>query len=407
MDIVKTVFVILLFAFTLGEITRFDLGNNIYVKLTDFIVVVLLLVWLIKSFRIKNNKIFRDKLLPSIIVFVGIAFISLLVNIKNLSSSEFIVSFLYLARWILYSFVYFVVKSFPYKFKEKILYTLVINGALIVLFGFIQYFFYPNLRNLYYLGWDEHLYRMFSSFLDPNFAGAFFVLYLIFLAELFKYQLEKRKKLAMLIGFVSLFTLLAIYLTYSRSALVMLFVSSFVFLIFIKKVKWMIGLIIISAVFILLTSENFYIENVNLFRTASVEARLDSGRNALQIIKDNILIGVGFNAYRYVQIRYKFIDKEEDPKNHAGAGTDNSFLFILATTGVIGLVSYSYLLFSILRRAYINYRATKKGEIISVLPIIVIASFVGIIIDSLFINSLFYPSIMLWLWILTGLTEST
>lgn len=405
MDIVKTVFVILLFVFTLGEITRFDLGNNIYVKLTDFIVVVLLLMWLIKSFRIKNNKIFRDKLLPSIIVFVGIAFVSLLVNIKYLSNSEFIVSFLYLVRWTLYSFVYFVVMSFPIKFKEKILYTLVISGALIVLFGFIQYFFYPNLRNLYYLGWDEHLYRMFSSFLDPNFAGGFFVLYLIFLAGLFKYELQKRKKLAMLIGFVFLFTLLAIYLTYSRSALVMLFVSSIVFLIVIKKVRWMIGLIIISAVFILLTSKT--LENTNLFRTASIEARLDSGRNALQVIKDNILIGVGFNAYRYVQIRYKFIDKEQDPKNHAGAGTDNSFLFILATTGVIGLVSYLYLLFSILKRAYINYRATKKGDVISVLPIIVIASFVGLIIDSVFINSLFYPSIMLWMWVLTGLTDST
>lgn len=401
----KIIFVIFVLTFTFGEIARFDFGNAIFVKPIDFIAVVLILVWLLQGIGKGNKKIFHGKFSRPILLFVVIALISLVVNIKYLSHAEFVVSLSYLARWVLYGCLYYVVKSFSLEFKKKILYILFSIGTLLVLFGFIQYFFYPDLRNLYYLGWDEHMYRLFSTFLDPNFSGAFFVLYFIFLAGFFIHQLEKRKKLATLIGIVFLFTLLAIYLTYSRSALVMLFVSSIVFLVFIKKVRWVLGLIIISAVFILLTSKT-YLENTNLFRTASIEARLDSARNAVQIIKDNIVIGVGFNTYRYAQIRYKFTDEKDTLKNHAGAGTDNSFLFILATTGVIGLLSYSYLLFSILKRAYANYRATKKREIINTLSIIVISSFVGIIIDSIFINSLFYPFNMMWLWILVGLMEN-
>ena len=61
---------------------------------------------------------------------------------------------------------------------------MLISGSLIVLLGFIQLMFYPALRNLYYLGWDEHLYRMFSTFLDPNFAGAFFVLFTLFVIDM-------------------------------------------------------------------------------------------------------------------------------------------------------------------------------------------------------------------------------
>ena len=406
MDISKTVFVILLFVFTLGETTRFDLGNSIFVKLTDFIVVVLVLAWLVKEIRHRKRDSGQGtyRMTGSILLFVFIALISLLVNIKNLSNSEFIVSFFYLARWVLYALLYYVVKSFSSEFKKKIMYILLASGALIVLFGFIQYFFYPDLRNLYYLGWDEHLHRMFSTFLDPNFAGGFFVLYFIFLAGLFKYQLEKRGKLAMLIGIVSLFTLLAIYLTYSRSALVMLFVSSIVFLGFIKKVRWIIGLIIISAVFILLTSKSYYVENTNLFRIASVKARLDSAKIASKIIENNPVLGVGFNSYRYAQIRYGFESRQNVFANHAAAGTDNSFLFILATTGLLGLFSYLYLLFVALKQAYIVYSKTRKSVGINIcLSIIVISSLFGLFANSLFINSLFYPIVMAWMWILLGL----
>lgn len=450
MGILKIIFVIFLLTFTLGEVFRFDLGNNLFVKPIDFVTIVLVLAWLVREIRVLKQdpgsspglKVQDDKkgdsgvsaswriprmtkgqsrMTGPILLFVSIALISLLVNVKYLSHNEFIASFSYLLRWVLYVGLYYVVKSFPFEFKKKIIYILIATGALIVLFGFIQYFFYSNLRNLYYLGWDEHMYRLFSTFLDPNFAGAFFVLYLIFLSGLLLYFLKnKQKSLVILSVVILLSTLLGIYLTFSRSALIMLFVSAFTFLILIKKTRLLIGLVLVSLIFFLLSSKYFYIENINLFRIASTEARLISARSAIEIIQDNPLLGVGFNGYRYAQIRYGLRHGENAIRSHADAGTDNSFLFVLATTGIVGLLSYLYLLFSILKRAQelhalrhaelvsASYRVPKQARndmysIRNVLSIIVIASFVGIIVDSLFVNSLFYSFNMIWLWTVLGL----
>ncbi|MBI3070128.1 MAG: O-antigen ligase family protein, partial [Candidatus Levybacteria bacterium] len=127
--------------------------------------------------------------------------------------------------------------------------------------------------------------------------------------------------------------------------------------------------------------------------------RLESTGNAIAIFKDNPLIGVGFNAYRYAQYRYGFIKGENWQIVHSGAGTDNSFLFVLATTGIIGLISYLYLWWVILKKAYFE----KSSKIISG---VVFASVAGLALNAFFINSLFFPFIMAWMWILLGLTES-
>ena len=86
---------------------------------------------------------------------------------------------------------------------------------------------------------------------------------------------------------------------------------------------------------------------------------------------------------------------------HAGAGTDNSFLFVLVTTGIIGLVSYIYLLFSILKSMF--RKITKKNN----LAYITFSSCIAVIVGSFTINALFYQFVMLWLWILIGITESS
>lgn len=405
MDILKLIFIIFLGAFSLGEIVRFDLDNNIFVKPVDIVLVILLLAWVIYNLEnlIKNVK--ANSLFTPIKWVAIIMCISLAVNFKNFSGSEILVGLSYIARWVLYASLFFVVKSFSPKFKEKILYLLLIVGGLFTFFGFIQYFFYSNLRSLYYLGWDEHMHRMFSAFLDPNFAGAFFVLYLIFLLGLLSYLFKNNKiREARLIGLISIFSFISVFLSHSRSALIMLFTSMVTFSILTKKIYWFFVFVLISLVFILISAKSFNVENINLFRIASTESRIDSAKNAIQIIKDNPLLGIGFNTYRYVQIRYGFRNPANTSLSHADAGTDNSFLFVFATTGIIGLIFYLNLLWAMLKKSYMNYKQYRNIQ--KYISVIFIASVLGIIADSLFINSLFYSFILVWMWILLGLMES-
>jgi len=406
MNIQKFVFIIFLGLFLLGEIIRFEFGN-FSIKPIDIAAVILFLTWAPQIFKKYKQNILSNNLFIPISGFIIIMCFSLLFNIGNFSGNEILIAFSYILRWILYASIFFIVKSFSSRFKKKILYLLLIVGFFITLFGFIQYFFYSNLRNLYYLGWDEHMYRMFSTFLDPNFAGAFLVLYLIFLTGMLLFFLKNNKaKQALLMGFILIFTLTSVYLTYSRSALIMFLTSAIIFLTLAKKIKWLIVIIGVTMLFILISSKSYYIENINLFRIASSKARIDSAKVAIEIIKNNPFFGVGFNTYRYTQIKYGFRSTSDSSINHADAGTDNSFLFTLATTGIVGLIFYLNLLREILKRAYINYKKFTDSDIQKYIGIIVIASFGGIIVDSLFINSLFYSFVMIWMWILLGLIEN-
>jgi len=399
--ILKIIFIILLLLFPLGQIARFEFQNGVAVTLSDIAVGAVMLVFIFAN-RFKQK--FKKSLTIPIIIFAVIGLISLIINIGILSISEFIVSLLYGIRWVLYAGIFFVVSGFDLAFKKIIIKVVILTGGLVVIGGFIQYFLYPNLRNLYYLGWDEHLYRMFSSFLDPNFAGTFFALYFILVFGLtIDYINSKKKNRSLFLSLLSISTLLAILLSYSRSALIMLIAGSITLLVLKKQKKLIFMILGLAVIFFVIASKNFYIESLNLLRTTSSKARLESASHAITIIQDNPILGVGFNAYRHAQVRYGFIREEAKFPSHSRSGTDNSFLFVLATTGVVGLASYLFIWFSILKNAFkkLNYNGSQKT-----MPAIVIASIVGIFANAFFINSLFYPSIMLWMWVLVGLIEN-
>lgn len=397
MGLIKILFITLLLVFyPLGELTRISFGD-VAVSLIDVSVGVIVLIWLF--LKVLKGKKIKGKLLGPILVFISVLVLSLLVNSNKLNLLQLGISASYILRWVIYALIYFVVKDFDLNFKKGLPYFMLGSGALIVLGGLLQYFLYPDLRNLYYLGWDEHLYRMFGSFLDPNFAGIFFVLYFIFSLIFFlRFKIENNYRY-ILMGILTL-SLVSILLTYSRSAYMALVVEISSLLILKKQIRLLFFLLFIFlSIILLLSTTSIKSEGTNLLRTASGEARLDSIGNAINIFKDNPILGVGFNSYRYAQREYGFVN-EDKRLIHSGAGTDNSFLFILATSGVIGLAAFLYLLYRILELS--NSKIKKNYFALSLL-----ISIIALGVNSFFINSLFFPQLMLWVWILAGLTEST
>ncbi len=375
----KKIFIVVFFLFPLGEIVRLDSGLVFVLKPIDIGIGLIFFLWL--AFKIsKKQKIKQSQILISIILFVACGFFSLIINSFSLTLNEFFVSLSYLIRWTVYAGMFFVIGNFDKDFKKHISNLLVLIGSLIVGLGYLQYFFYPSLKNLFYLGWDEHMYRMFSVFLDPNFAGAFFVLFFLFLIN----QFFKKKNILM--GILLILTLGAIFLTFSRSALIMLVVSSSLLFIMMNKKTFIIPLLVIVVLVLTISSRYFNIENINLFRIVSTEARLETAKNAIRISTDHPIFGVGFNSYKYFQIQYGFRNKNAII-SHADSGPDNSILFVLATTGIVGLILYLFLWLRIIKSA----------------TFLSIASVVGVFVDSMFINSLFYPFIMLWIWIILAL----
>ena len=416
MKLLKILTILALVLFPFGEILRFDVGNNVVLKPLDIIVGITALIFLSSRLKwkdllqmnfLKHNDGMRflgfarnDIRLP-VIVFSNVALVSLLINLTWLEPKDLLVSSLYLIRWISYASLVGIIWQFDEKFKKKLMALLFIDGVIIVLAGFLQYFFFNSLKSLYFLGWDEHMHRIFSVFFDPNFAGAFLVLFFLFLTgALHKHIEEKEYKESKILGIILGLTLIAVFLTFSRGALLSLVAGSVVFFVLIKRIKFLLVLFGFIALFIAVASPQFYDENMNLFRTASSKARIANYGTAFTFIQDRPLLGVGFNAYRYAKESYGYQTNWTLAPSHADAGVDNSFLFVLATTGIVGLSVYLWLWFTILKRAY--YLHKKKG---SVLGTVVIASSIALFVNAMFINSLFFAPLMLWMWVLVGLME--
>ncbi|MBI3985094.1 MAG: O-antigen ligase family protein [Candidatus Levybacteria bacterium] len=397
MGILNYLIIFLLLIFPIAELGKIQLGAVSF-SLNDIAFLTVATVWVIVDYK-KINRI-KFNLLKPILLFSAVGLFPLLINSLSLTPNSFFVSLLYLVRWVLYSSIYFVLMTRDKKFLEQFKYLLVIPISLFLLIGFVQFFYYPSLANLFYLGWDEHLYRLFSSFLDPNFAGTFFVITFLYLSYL-SWETYKKKKTnkTILLSIISLINLITIYLTYSRSALIMLLVSTTTFLVLTKKLK-LVGFVLAALIlFIFISPKSFQTEGTNLLRIASGQARIESANDALKIISQNPVFGVGFNAYRYAQYKYTNLTDAKWETTHSGAGTDNSFLFVLATTGVVGFVIYIYLLY----RIFILGRDKSKNPV----SIVLISVLAGLLVNSFFINSLFYVYILEWIWILAALTEAT
>ena len=172
--------------------------------------------------------------------------------------------------------------------------------------------------------------------------------------------------------------LLAIFLTFSRSSWAALAVIIFVFgVVKTKKLLFVALLLAFLAYFAVPRIQTRLAGITDPADSASF--RLQSWRNTSEIISDNILHGVGYNAFRYAQKDYSFFEVGS-MGGHAGAGADSSFLLVFATTGILG--------FLIFLAAYF-YPINKS--------VLLTSAVLGMLVQSQFINLFFYPQIM-FLW---------
>ncbi len=347
------------------------------IYLTDIIAGLITLVWISKIttyFRI----IKKDKISKCFLLFSLISLGSLFLTPINLNLNEKLISSLYLLRLLFYFNIYISILWLQEKkiiTHREILKKLSIIGLLLSIIGWMQYFIYPDLRNLYYLGWDPHYKRIFSSFLDPNYFGIVQILNLILIFFLYGY-----KKIWSI--FALIFTFLTILFTYSRGSFLALFAGFAYFCLKRSRIKFILLFLLIFIPSLFLLPRPFGI-GVRLERVFSIQERILNYKQAWTIIRKNPFLGVGFNTLRYAKKQYGFL-QEDWQTNHSGAGFDSSLLFIAATTGIIGLILYLFFLYRIFKDENLFTRV----------------SLLTILVHSFTVNSLFYPWVMVWMWVI-------
>ncbi len=374
-------FNLLLISFIGGQVLSYSFASGIRVSALD-ISLGIFLIWCFMAIR--KSVQFTRMYLEYFGVFFAICILSLLLQIGRLSWTEMGISALYLLRFIEYTLIYPILNLLPDKEKEINLRKLWTVGLMVAILGLIQYLLYPNLRNLAYLGWDPHHFRVFSTFLDPNFTGIILVLTLVLGIYLFKHL----KLTVWLLGQILCFA--ALLLTYSRGSFTALGVGFVAWILFNKfSLTRKIGLICLIGI---IFSISLWLlprpggEGVNLLRVISVESRIENNREAFSLFLKSPVIGWGFNTLRFVR-------NQTVINSHSGAGFHNGWFFIMTTTGILGFAAYLWIWWRLLENNQSSLICKKQILIISVLVVFV---------HNLFDNSLFYPPVMFWLMVLTG-----
>ncbi len=378
---------ILLISMLAGVLGGIPIKPGIYVYLHD-IVLGFGSIYLLLFYR-KKSAYSIPKLGTQILLFVSFAVLSLLVNSAKFEIPSLLTGSLYLFRWILYSALYIVLVQYRMP-VNRLLLKLFQFGCAFGILGLLQFVLYPNLRFLLYLGWDPHYYRLFSTLLDPNFAGI--ILVFSVLLGYYLYSIEQKREYVFLI----IFLVLCVYLTYSRSSYLALMVGMLTFIVIKKQWRVLagIGIFLCCVLFIPRPGGN----TLNLLRTDSTLSRFSNWGYSFQLFMQSPVFGHGFNMLRFIQTPSG--NDAGTFVSHAAAGVDSSIYFLLITSGIFGFATYIYLLYS----ADTNKKRSNKTEGIHALYESSIAS---VVIHSLFVNSLLYPWVLLWIWILISAVELT
>jgi hypothetical protein len=193
----------------------------------------------------------------------------------------------------------------------------------------LQYFLYPNLRNLIYLGWDPHLFRIFGVFFDTSIASTIFGVIIIFLILNYKkFTFSVFSRVLLLISYIVLGLL-----TYSRGFYISILTTLFVYFIFSKKLKALIVVLLIFSFGLLVLPRPFG-EGVNLLRTYSIESRIKDYDEGILEWKSSPVFGIGYNHLKSIRSKNYIIP------SHSASAYQSSFLTILVTSGLIGLIAF-------------------------------------------------------------------
>jgi len=325
-------------------------------KLYPYIDIFIVLFALVNLFSQTNYKIKNKYLL----IFGLITIISNLLYFN-------LIAWLYLLRLIsLLSLLLFT----PKFTKDQNKFIDIILASAIV-FGYIQYFIWPNLTAMISQNWDPHLYRLVGAYYDPTFTGIIFLFILLYTC----FSNIKYKNVFLAVIYI------AIALTYSRSTL-FAFLVVFSYISYVKKSKQIFIyslLIFLSTIIVLPRMPG---EGTKLERTSSILAKIQNYREGINYFSQNPIIGIGYN--NIPKLNYK-----NNVLSHSNSGFDSSLLTIAITTGIFGLLFLISGLFYEFIHADIFYQSL----------------LLSLLIHSLFANSLFYPYVLLLLAILKSKTQ--
>ena len=416
-NIIYALFGLLLLSPVTGELLRIPLlGFDLLPS--DLIIPVLLAVWGID--KIQNDRTFRlGRIGKTILFFFAVLVTTYSVNLFRFDMGEMVRAGAYLARYVLYLSLAFVTFDLLKRDKRHHFLTLIlvcvgVSLVLISALGFLQLTYFPSFLELGMdlEGWDPHIGRMLSTWFDPNYLGGYLAFVtILFVSVALHFRQIKDRKMFWGISVLALVGLVSLYLTYSRSAALAFLVGMGILsLLKSRKLLAAAALVALLAFGFSARVEERTLDAIDSGKAflgldsqkpldPTAELRVKSWQYATEIIADHPWAGIGYNRYKY-EINNRGYGLLSD---HAASGSDSTLLTLWATSGIFGLLSFLTIGFVAMVNAL--RRIWKRKDFKSTLDAGLLAGFGGMMIHSIFVNSLLYPLIMVYLLVGVGMMD--
>ncbi len=372
-QITSNIFVLSFVLSALGQIGRVVLFGNAHFYLYEVFLLFSVVLMVLQLRTLPFEKIRLIEVSSSMKTFLMWTAFSLLLSLIFFIFIQNIVAFLYFCRLSMYLIVFSYVLCWVLKgfISRRLLQAgFKIFFSILGITGLVQYLYYPNLRNLTYAGWDPHFYRAFGTYLEPVVFATIVGLFAVY------FLLHKQNLLYVLLTVGSAIGIVASFSRAVYIGLVAVFLT-----IFRNAIHWKSVITVCCLVGgILLLIPRPSGEGVNLFRTSTAISRAEDYLQGLAISTINPVSGIGYNHIGSI----KRIQTAPGVQiNYAASSFHSSFLVILATTGIIGLLLF-----------------IKWLQAVMSINKYFLASGVFLIVVSLFDNMLLHPFVLFaWLYI--------
>lgn len=331
----------------------------------------------LKSVYDKDFKWRREGAGVALILFLGVLLVSCLFSFARMSS---------LVVWAMY----FIFVTFYFTFINTIktreaLYGLlrlfVISGALVALYGVMQYVFGWTTTNAWI---DEEMFeeetmRVYSTLANPNVLGEY--LLLVLPPALVFFLKDKAKSLSKWVYLgISGVMLLCLILTQSRGCWLGFMATAAVFVTFWEGRLWgLIPLVLCAMPFVLPQTIIDRLLSIGDMGDSSTSYRVFIWMGAMGILRNYLIGGIGMGEGAFSQVYPLFsYNAIVAPHSH------NTFLQLLVEGGIPALATFIAVLVLVLKNGHKAYKCNEKKSADSLMVLGICAGIIGFLVQSMF-----------------------
>jgi len=405
MPAAEVLVVVFLCSLLLGQVGKIPLIStdikNARILLSDLLAAALGL-WLFASVLV-SGRIRLDRPLALAACFVAVNALAICVTAVRfeLTAEQIAFSSLYLIRWSLYAALYaFSLTALRAASASRMIRAAVAACGVFAAFGIIQSIFMPNFAFVVYpdaipyIDWDIQGNRLVSTFLDPNFAGAF-----IMFGVLYAHAQGADGKPSY--PLLALFWV-ALILTLSRSSIIATLLGLGLLTVRTRSFGKLFVPLACFALIATLAADRLvrFASTYNKLTLVDPSAlsRLGEWLLAWRIFTDNPLLGVGYNTFGFVRATYGAA-----AAGNRAFGSDGGILYMAAVSGIVGVGLLGAVLWRLMTLGWRTYQTRALPHNVRVLGLTLHAWIPSLLVHSAASNSLFYPFIIGPLFLLGGI----